>query len=118
MASRWPGKDRTLLILFRLLVVLAINGVVIYGVGWAEWNGATALAVYWVETLTGGLLIAVRIWLHRRWTRKRGHYRSQLGVTVSGAGDNPTTINSFFAEYLTLIIVFSLGHAVFLGAFL
>src|SRR4051812_47848835 len=103
-------------ILFNLLIVLFTNGIVIYGVGWREWNGATALAVYWIETVIGGLLVAVRIWLHRRWTHKRGHYRAQLGVTVGGGdGDPGRPINSFLAEFMTLIIAFSLGHAVFLG---
>jgi len=106
-----------MLIAFRLLLVVVVNGIVIYGIGWAEWNGATALAVYWIETIVGGLLGAARIWLHRRWTRKKGHYRAQLGVTVGGEG-NAKPINSFFVEYLTLIIVFSVGHAVFLGFFL
>ena len=108
-----------MLILFHLLIALAVNGVVIYGVGWKEWNGATALAVYWIETLVGGLLIAVRIALHRFLTRKRGHYRSQLGITVSGGqGTNATQFNSFLTEFLVLIVVFSFGHAIFLGAFL
>jgi hypothetical protein len=108
-----------MLILFQLLIVLAVNGVVIYGVGWKEWNGATALAVYWIETLVAGLLIAVRIALHRLLTRKRGHYRSQLGVAVSGGeGSKATQFNSFLTEFLVLIVVFSFGHAIFLGAFL
>src|SRR6478672_8567648 len=66
-----------MLIAFRLLLVVVVNGIVIYGVGWGEWNG----------------------------------------VTVGGEGTQKP-INSFFAEYLTLIIAFSVGHAVFLGFFL
>jgi len=108
-----------MLVVFHLLIVLAVNGVVIYGVGWKEWNGATALAVYWIETVVGGLLIAVRIALHRLLTRKRGHYRSQLGMTVSGGeGTKATQFNSFLTEFLVLIVVFSFGHAIFLAAFL
>jgi len=110
-----------MILLFRMLVVLAVNGIVIYGVGWKEWNGATALAIYWIETIVGGLLHAASIWFHRRWTRKAGHFRSQLGMTIVSEGNDSekvSTINSFFAEYLTLIFVFSLGHAVFLAAFL
>ncbi|HVJ81100.1 MAG TPA: DUF6498-containing protein [Planctomycetia bacterium] len=108
-------------ILFRLLCVIAANGVVLYGVGFKEWNGATALAVYWIETLVGGFLIAVRIWLHRRWTRKRGHFRAQLGVTMTSEGNGrvkETKFSSFLAEFLVTTIVFSIGHAVFLGFFL
>jgi hypothetical protein len=110
-----------MLILFRLLCVIAANAVVLYGVGFKEWNGATALAVYWIETLVGGFLIGIRIWLHRRWTRKRGHYRSQFGVTITSEGNDSvreTKFNSFLSEFVFTTVAFSIAHAVFLGFFL
>jgi hypothetical protein len=89
-----------------VLSVLFINGLVIWGLGWAGWSGPTALAVYWAENVIGTIFIALRIWLHRRLTRKRGHYRNHLGQGSAG----------FLAEYLMTSVVFTLGHGVFVVA--
>ncbi len=90
-----------------ILSVLFNNGLVIWGLGWDDWSGPTALAVYWAENAIGTIFIALRIWLHRRLTRKRGHYRNQLGLQ-----GNP----SFLAGYLTTSVVFTLVHGVFVVA--
>ena len=90
-----------------ILSVLFNNGLVIWGLGWAGWSGPTALAIYWGENAVGTIFIALRIWLHRRLTRKRGHYRNHLGLQVSGG---------FLAEYLTTSLIFTLGHGVFVLA--
>ena len=102
-----------------ILSVLFNNGLVIWGLGWAGWSGPTALAVYWAENAIGTIFIALRIWLHRRLTRKRGHYRNHLGLQVSGDGADKIksiTDKSFLAEYLTTSVVFTLGHGVFVLA--
>lgn len=102
-----------------ILSVLFNNGLVIWGLGWAGWSGPTALAIYWAENAIGTLFIALRIWLHRRLTRKRGHYRNHLGLQVSGDGADEIksiTDRSFLAEYLTTSVVFTLGHGVFVLA--
>ena len=90
-----------------ILSVLFNNGLVIWGLGWAGWSGPTALAIYWGENAIGTIFIALRMWLHRRLTRKRGHYRNHLGLQVNG---------DFLAEYLTTSVIFTLGHGVFVLA--
>jgi Family of unknown function (DUF6498) len=102
-----------------LLSVLFNNGLVIWGLGWAGWSGPTALAIYWAENAIGTIFIALRIWLHRRLTRKRGHYRNHLGLQVSSNGAHAVksiTDKSLLAEYLTTSVVFTLGHGVFVLA--
>jgi hypothetical protein len=102
-----------------ILSVLFSNGLVIWGLGWAGWSGPTALAIYWGENAVGTIFIALRIWLHRRLTRKRGHYRNHLGLQASGAGADKIqsiTDKSFLAEYLTTSVIFTLGHGVFVLA--
>jgi hypothetical protein len=102
-----------------ILSVLFNNGLVIWGLGWAGWSGPTALAIYWAENAIGTLFIALRIWLHRWLTRKRGHYRNHLGLQVSGDGAQAIksiTDRSFLAEYLTTSVVFTLAHGVFVVA--
>ncbi|MBA3481826.1 MAG: hypothetical protein H0T51_08430 [Pirellulales bacterium] len=102
-----------------ILSVLFNNGLVIWGLGWDGWSGPTALAIYWGENAIGTIFIALRIWLHRRLTCKRGHYRNHLGLQVSGDGAHAIksiTDKSFFAEYLTPSVVFPLGHGVFVLA--
>jgi hypothetical protein len=102
-----------------ILSVLFNNGLVIWGLGWAGWSGPTALAIYWGENAIGTIFIALRIWLHRSLTRKRGHYRNHLGLEVSGDGANKIksiTDKSFLVEYLVTSVVFTLAHGVFVVA--
>src|SRR5437660_1381164 len=98
--------------LWRLLIAIGINAVIIWGVGWEGWSGATALTVYWFENLFGSILVAVRIAIHRWLTRKRGHFRAQLGVTTTGPKGG---FDSFLSEFLAGSLAFTLGHGVFLG---
>jgi hypothetical protein len=93
--------------LVAILSVLFNNGLVIWGLGWAGWSGPTALAIYWGENAIGTVFIALRIWLHRWLTRKRGHYRNHFGHQLNG---------DFLAEYVTTSVVFTLGHGVFVVA--
>jgi hypothetical protein len=95
--------------LFALLQILAVNGVTLYGVYVLGWSWGTALALYWCETLLGTVFIGLRMAVHRRLTRKRGYYRSQLGVKMN---DEP--FKSFLAEFLTGSLVFNLAHGLFL----
>jgi hypothetical protein len=102
-----------------ILSVLFNNGLVIWGLGWAGWSGPTALAIYWAENAIGTIFIALRIWLHRLLTRKRGHYRNHFNVQTSGSGARRVksfTDNSFLAGYLTTSVIFTLAHGVFVLA--
>jgi hypothetical protein len=70
--------------------------------------------LYWFENLLSVLFTSARIALHRRLTRKRGHWRAgPLGTKV---GDKPRTAG-LLGEYATIALVFTLAHGVFVGAF-
>ncbi|HVH04564.1 MAG TPA: DUF6498-containing protein [Myxococcota bacterium] len=108
-------------VLFRLLQLLGLNAVPLAGLFFAGWSPATALALYWCENVVGSALVAARIALHRRATRKRGHYRPQLGLQISGslkvAGrTEPKDVapKTLLAEFLYAVIAFSIAHGIFL----
>ena len=62
----------------RLLLVLAINGVTIYGVFQLGWGVGTAIAIYWCENVIGIVLISLLFVMHRGVTHKRGHTKHVL----------------------------------------
>ena len=66
----------------RVLPLLGINAIPIAGVFAGGWSGATALSLYWWENLIGSLLVALRLLVHRRLTRKRGYGRLHLSLTT------------------------------------
>lgn len=111
------------------LQALGVSSVPVVGTFAAGWSAATALALYWCENLLGALLVAVLIARHRGLTRKRGHWRAQLGSssrsTVKTPGRKRRTptatvsgYRSFLSEFLTLALVFNLAHGLFLGLLL
>jgi Family of unknown function (DUF6498) len=89
------------------LFALLINMVPVYGIYFLGWSGTTVLVLYWVENLLSIVPTALRIGLHRRWTRKRGHWRSGAGVGES---------SSLLGGYLIGATAFTLAHGVFVGA--
>lgn len=101
--------------LSRFLAVLGVNAVPLGGLTLAGWSPGTVLALYWFESLLASLLVAARIARHRRLTRKRGHYRPQLGVQLS-SGSGPRqqshTFSTFLAEFLTGSLAFTLAHGI------
>src|SRR3954470_19882916 len=84
------------------------------GVVFRGWSPATALTLYWCENLVGSLLLAGRIALHRRLTRKRGHYRPQ--INARDGEDRGVQGQSFLSEFATLSLAFCLVHGIFLVA--
>lgn len=116
-----PALPYILAIVRFIILRVAVNAIPIFGLAYGGWSGATALTVYWVENAVASLLVAIRIFLHEKLTHKRGHYRAQIGVTVtssSNAGESEIKITSFFAEFLLSAVLFTLAHGFFLGAFL
>ena len=95
--------------------VLATSLVPLAGVLWFGWSASTLLAVFWGETLLTGTANVVRIGLHRRLTRARGHFRRQLDDSSKKKSKSETT---FLGEYATILYVFTLAHGFFLGIFL
>jgi len=84
----------------RLLLVLIINGVTIYGVFYLGWSVGTAIAIYWCETVIGIILITLLFILHRKLTHKRGHQRPVL------------------RNFLLVTVPFTFGQGLFLIALL
>jgi hypothetical protein len=117
---------------FRSLVpalqALGASSVPVVGTFAAGWSAATALALYWCENLLGALLISILIACHRRLTRKRGHWRSQLGTRTRTIGKvrgkrvvhtpKESGDRSFFSEFLSTSLAFNLAHGVFLALLL
>src|ERR1043166_6411225 len=102
--------------LARVILLLAINAVPVVGVGWAGWANATALVLYWCETVILVALVALRIDLHRRWTNKRGHYCEVLVTTTwNGVTKSETRIGQFGTNFVTVALAFLFVHTIFLG---
>lgn len=113
---RWKAGG----ILGRLAQVLGLNSVPVAGIFGEGWSQATALAVYWVESLLVIGLIATRIVLHRRWTRKAGHFQPAT-ITVERTGrakETKVVPSSLLAGYLAAAIPFTLVHGIFLAVIL
>ncbi|MEZ5312895.1 MAG: DUF6498-containing protein [Thermoanaerobaculia bacterium] len=68
------------------------------------------------------LFVSLRIVLHRRWTRKRGHWRTP-DFSRGGGNPQPRPIaplgsGSLLAGYLGVVVPFTLAHGLFLGLLL
>jgi hypothetical protein len=73
--GRGPG---IMIAVLQALLILGLNLVPAGGVALRGWSPATALTLYWCENLIGSVLVALRIAIHRRLTRNRGHYQIQI----------------------------------------
>jgi hypothetical protein len=106
--------------ILRFLLTLAVNGVAAAGFLLGDWSTGATLLVYWVETLAGSLLMGARIGLHQHWTRKRGHYRPQVKLTIRSGGRTTQTVHpsTFANEFLLATLLFTLTHGLFLAALL
>jgi hypothetical protein len=110
------------------LQALGVSSIPVVGTVAAGWSAATSLALYWCENLLGALLVAVLIARHRGLTRKRGHWRAQLGATshstlkVKGKrrvqAPQASGAQSFLAEFLITALGFNLGHGIALALLL
>jgi hypothetical protein len=97
-----------------LLFVLLVNAVPLYGVKELGWSASTVVVLYWFENLLIAFFTCARIALHRKLTRKRGHWRQgQLGTKVN---NQPSTAG-LLGEYATMAFVFTFAHGIFVGAF-
>ena len=96
-----------------MLFVLLVNAVPLYGVKFLGWSVGTVLILYWLENLLIAVFTCARIWLHRRLTRKRGHYRTgTLGSQVNGKPSG----QGLLGEYAVVAFVFTLAHGIFVVA--
>jgi hypothetical protein len=104
-----------------LLPKLGANAIPLWGLAFGGWSAPTALIIYWCDNFIGALLISLRIFLQQRLTSKRGHFHPQLNTNIkTGSAKNVKTIpiKSFFAEFLSTSLIFTLAHGVFLGLLL
>lgn len=101
--------------LVRIGQLLAVNAVPAWGFLAGEWTAATALLLYWLENLASTFLIAFRIVVHRRRTRKRGHYTVQFHqrVTINGRMTETTGTTTYLKSYLSTSLIFTLAHGLF-----
>jgi hypothetical protein len=103
----------------RAAQAVGVNAIPAAGVIGAWWSSGTALALYWIEGALVIGLMAARIALHRRWTRKAGHGHAAQFKARSRRGRHATPrAGSFLGSYLLVAIPFTLAHGLFLGLLL
>jgi hypothetical protein len=106
-------------ILGRLAQILGLNSIPVAGMFGEGWSQGTALAVYWIEGLLVILFVALRVVLHRRWTRKAGHMQQVKVTTTSGRRSETKYVpGSLLSGYLGTAIPFTLVHGLFLSLLL
>jgi hypothetical protein len=82
-----------------LLFALLANAIPLIGVRYYGWSVSTVVLLYWFHSLLGVLFTCARIALHRRLTRKRGHWRNgTLGTLNQGVPCAQTLLG----EYATI----------------
>lgn len=91
--------------LIKVLEMFGVNSIPVVGVLIGDWSSSTALAVYWLENLIASVLVACRLWLHRRWQPPA---KAEPGVVRTKTP----------SELLTIAIPFTLAHGLFLGLIL
>ena len=101
--------------LARLSLLFGLNAVPVVGVTRAGWTNATALVLYWCETVILVLLVALRIHLHRLWTNKRGHYCEVVVKTTQNASSKTERrIGYFGTTFIEVALIFGVVQAIFL----
>jgi hypothetical protein len=100
--------------LLTLLLVLAANAVPIYGALRLGWSAPTLLVLFWCENAIGIVFTCLRIALHRRFTRKRGHWNATTSGGASGGRPGGTT--TLLVSYAVPSTIFTGAHAIFVFA--
>ncbi|SIO66729.1 hypothetical protein SAMN05444166_8198 [Singulisphaera sp. GP187] len=104
--------------LLQMALSVGLNAIPVGGVVLRGWTPATALTLYWCENLVAALLIALRIAIHRRLTRRRGHYRLQINAKGNPGKGESQAQGTYLGEFLTISLAFTLVHGIFLAAVL
>ena len=95
------------------LTALGLNAIPAAGWFVGQWSAGTMLVIYWLETLIGTLLVAVRIVLHRRVVPAQGHWAYEAPKGAEGqAGSHGST---YLTAFLVPSLVFTAAHGVFLA---
>jgi Family of unknown function (DUF6498) len=100
-----------------LLTALGLNAVPALGWFVGEWSAGTMLVLYWLETLIGTLLLAVRIIIHRRIRPSKGHWDYHAPQSQGQQGQAPQNSgrSSYLAAFLVPALVFTFAHGIFLA---
>jgi hypothetical protein len=96
-----------------LLTALGLNAIPALGWFVGEWSAGTMLVLYWLETLIGSLLVAVRIMLHRRVRPSQGHWAYEAPKATEG--QTASRSSTYLTAFLVPALVFTLAHGFFLG---
>jgi hypothetical protein len=106
----------------RLAQVCVVNAVPLGGIFLDGWSTATALVVYWFETLLATAFTAARIAIHRKQTHKAGHYfggsPSQRPQGTGGPRRLPSFLSQFVVGSLLLTVLLGLFLGLLLGTVL
>lgn len=108
---RLPGAGR-------VLRALGLGGVPATGYFGAGWSIGTLLLLYWLETILVTLMVSILVVLHRRATRKAGHWNAEH--TVTSRGGRPTARagrTTFLKGFLAVMVPFTLAHGLFVLLF-
>jgi hypothetical protein len=95
------------------LTALGLNAIPAAGWFIGEWSAGTMLVLYWLETLLGTLLVAIRILLHRRLVPSQGHWNYQA---PQGKTPSSRSRSSYLVAFLVPALVFTFAHGIFLTA--
>jgi hypothetical protein len=95
------------------ITALGLNAIPAAGWFVGEWSAGTMLVLYWLETLIGTLLVAVRIVLHRRLVPAQGHwaYEAPKGAERQAGSHGSTYLTAFLLPAL----IFTFAHGFFLA---
>lgn len=104
--TRADDRPGWLLAIPGLIDAVAGNAVALWGLVHGAWTLSSLLVFYWLTNLLNTAFVGARILLHRRLTRKRGHWMG------TGLGSR-----TFLADFVTVNLVFTLAHGIFVGAF-
>lgn len=108
---RIPGTGRA-------LRALGVSGVPATGYFGAGWSLGTLLLLYWIETILMTAVVAALIVLHRRRTRKPGHWRSEYTVTTTRGGKTTRSGDTTFLKgFLSVMVPFTAAHGLFVVMF-
>ena len=97
--------------------VLVLNLVPLWGFAHESWSAGTTLALYWIQTLVAIPFTAGLIVLHRRMTRKAGHYNGTK-VTRDARGGQRVSSTTYLSGFLWTSTPLAIAHGVFLAALL
>jgi len=103
----------------RILRALGVSGVPATGYFGAGWSMGTLLLLYWIETILMTMVVSALIVLHRRRTRKAGHWTSSYTVTTTRGGKATTRSGdtTFLKGFLSVMVPFTAAHGLFVMMF-